>query len=96
MIDVSDSVLNDARQYVASYIKKNIYKSFNFIISDVMSMFLILSFFNSLQTSFQIDVIHDDLKKSRKNEKMKNKKRNLRLQSKHVAEHEITKETVSE
>jgi hypothetical protein len=96
MIDVNDSVLDDARQCVAFHIKKNIYKSFNFRISDVMSMSLMLSLFNPLQTSLQIDVIRDDLKKSRENKKLKNKKRDLRLQSKHVAEHEITKENVNE
>jgi hypothetical protein len=46
MIDISDSVVDDARQYVASHIKKNIYESFNFRINDVMSMSLMLSLFN--------------------------------------------------
>jgi hypothetical protein len=67
MIDISDSVVDDARQYVASHIKKNIYESFNFRTSDVMLMSLMLSLFNPLQTSLQIDVIRDDLKKSREN-----------------------------
>ncbi len=59
-----------------------------------MSIFLMSSFFNSLQTSLQIDVIRHDLKKSRENEKLKNRKRNLLLQLKSFAELRITKEDV--
>jgi hypothetical protein len=74
MIDIRDSIIFDARQNIAVHIKKNIYKSFNLKIDDFMSMSLMLNFFNSLQTSLQIDVIRDYLKKSRENEKLKNKK----------------------
>jgi hypothetical protein len=52
------------------------------------------SLFNPLQTSLQIDVIRHDLKKSKENEKLKNRKRDLLLQLKSLAELRITKENV--
>jgi vancomycin permeability regulator SanA len=54
------------------------------------------SLFNSLQTNLQIDVIRHNLKKIRENEQLKNRKRDLLLRLKHLAELEITKENVNE
>jgi flavodoxin len=93
---ISVSIISNTRQYSAIHIKQNIQKCFDLSTRDVVSRSLLATFFISLQTSVEIDVFCSNLKKIRKNEKLKNKKRNLIFESKHVAKHEFTKEHANE
>ncbi len=94
--EISVSIILNTRQYFAIHIKQNIQKCFDLNIRDIVSRFLLATFFISLQINLEIDVFCNNLKKIRKIEKLKNQKRDLIFESKHVAKHKFTKKHANE
>jgi hypothetical protein len=73
-----------------AHIKQNINESFDFSFRDVVSWFLLMSYFISLQISINIYMIRHYLKKSEEDKKLKNRKWSVLLRSKLVARLEFT------